>query len=246
MRRGRIVAAALAAIVVAAVVVVVVRARVTAPAAPEQTSASTSSVLVLTWAPSLCSVEKSASGCRSGRVGRLGSSFVLHGLWPQPRSQQYCDISKKDAARAKRTPLPLPPDLANRLQAMMSDSDVMAAHEWYAHGTCSGVDPAEYFRIATGLAQQAIVILDPLFDRAAGRQLTARSIRDAVDAKAGAGTGARVALVCRGAEGGGPLVYEVRLSLPPVAQLRSGAPSLAQALSVGPTVPPGCGQARVP
>ena len=143
-------------------------------------------------------------------------------------------------------PLPLPPDLADRLQAMMSDSRVMAPHEWYAHGTCSGVNPAEYFGIATGLAQQAIAILDPVFDRAAGRQITARSVRDAVEARAGSGAGSRVALACRDVRGQGPVVYEVRLSLPPVAQLRAGTPSLAEALAAGPSVAPGCGQARLP
>ncbi len=244
-RRRLAVAAVLAALVAVAVVAVGVHRRERPGAEPSPSSSSTSSVLVLTWAPSLCKIETSASGCRSGRVERLGQSFVLHGLWPQPRSQQYCDVPKKAAAR-ERKPLALPPDLANRLQTMMSDSDVMAPHEWYAHGTCSGVTPAEYFGIATGLAEQAIAILDPVFDRAVGRQLTARSVRDAVDARAGSGTGARVTLVCRGAQGAAPVVYEVRMSLPPVTQLRSGTPSLAQALAGGPAAAPGCGHARVP
>lgn len=242
---GRLTAIAAIAVVLVTAVVVGIRLRERTSEQPAPTSASTSSVLVLTWAPSLCRVETSASGCRSGRVGRLGSSFLLHGLWPQPRSQQYCDVPKKAGAR-ERPPLNLPPDLSQRLQTLMSDSAVMAPHEWYAHGTCSDVTPTEYFGIATALADQAIAVLDPVFDRAAGRQLTARSVRDAVDAQAGPGAGGRVALVCRGAQGSEPVVYEVRLSLPPVSQLRSAAPSLPRALSAGPPIPPGCGQARVP
>jgi ribonuclease T2 len=245
MNRGRLAAIVALVIVAVGVAVLVVRGRDRQAAPPESSSASTSSVLVLTWAPSLCSVETSASGCRSGKVSRLGKSFVLHGLWPQPRSQQYCDVPKKAAAR-ERKPLALPPDLDARLKTMMSDSNVMAPHEWYAHGTCSGVNPVEYFTIATRLADQAIAILDPLFDRWVGRQLTSRSVRDAVEAQAGSGAGARVSLVCRGAQGAGPVAYEVRLSLPPVVQLRAPAPSLPRALSAGPAVPPGCGQARVP
>ena len=243
MTRGRLAAIAGLAVILIAVVAVAVRRERPADV-PTRASASSSSLLVLTWGPSLCTVETSASGCRSGRVGRLGQSFVLHGLWPQPRSQQYCDVPK--SAARDRVPLPLPPDLADRLRAMMSDSRVMAPHEWYAHGTCSGVNPAEYFGIATGLAQQAIAILDPVFDRAAGRQITARSVRDAVEARAGSGAGSRVALACRDVRGQGPVVYEVRLSLPPVAQLRAGTPSLAEALAAGPSVAPGCGQARLP
>ena len=54
------------------------------PRPTETAAASTSSLLVVTWGPSLCKVEPSNSGCKSGHVGSLGQSFVLHGLWPQP------------------------------------------------------------------------------------------------------------------------------------------------------------------
>lgn len=245
MTRRRLAAIASLLTVLVVVAVVVVRARERAAAPPDALPVSTSSLLVLTWAPSLCTVETSASGCRSGRVAEFGRSFVLHGLWPQPRSQQYCDVPKDDAVR-KGQPLPLPDELANRLNAMMSDADHMARHEWHAHGTCSGVSVAEYFSTATRLADEAIAILDPVFDRAAGRELTARAVREAVDAGSGPGAGARVALVCRGAQGARPTVYEVRLSLPTVAQLSSDDLSLAPALAAGPPVSPGCGQARVP
>lgn len=230
----------LIAVVIAVVVVgVILRQRRAEPV--EASPASSSSLLVLTWAPALCKVETSASGCRTGRVGTLGQSFVLHGLWPQPRSQQYCNVSKSDRGK-----VPLPPDLQKRLQAMMSDSSVMANHEWYAHGTCSGVTPAEYFGIATTLAEQAIGVLDPVFDDAVGRGLSSRSIRDAFDSRFGKGAGSRISLVCRDVRGQGSVAFEVRLSLPPVTQLRQDSPALADALAGGPTVPPGCGQARVP
>ena len=247
MTRGRLASIAALAAVVAAIAIVGVghRMREHRATPPKRPPASTSSVLVLTWAPSLCGVETSASGCRSGRVTRLGNSFVLHGLWPQPRSQQYCDVPKEDAARKKKQ-LSLPADLSKRLDGMMSDATVMAAHEWYAHGTCSGVTPVQYFRIATELAEQAIAVLDPVFDRAAGRQLTSRAVREAVDAGAGPGAGGRVALACRDVPGSDRVVYEVRLSLPPVVQLRPAGRSLAQALAAGPAIAPGCGQARVP
>lgn len=239
MRRGRLLA--LAAILLALVAVgVLMRERRTEPASPP--SASDSSLLVVTWGPSLCKVESSIKGCRSGRVGSLGQSFVLHGLWPQPKDQQYCGVPKNSRDRKE---VPLPPDLQARLKSLMSDSSVMAPHEWYAHGSCSGVTPTEYFSIATTLADQAIAVLDPVFDRQAGGRINARSVREAVDAQFGSGAGARVALACKDA-GGGPVVYEVRLSLPPVARLRPDPPSLAEALAAAPAVPPGCGQGRLP
>lgn len=226
------------AVIVVVLVAVGVSLRERRPEAPAPAGGG-SSVLVLTWGPSLCRVETSASGCRSGRVAGLGNSFLLHGLWPQPRSQQYCGATRGDR---DRRPVELPPDVAARVREMMSDPAVAARYQWNKHGSCAGVTEAEYFGIATALAQQAIDVVDPLFDRSVGREVTARSVRDAFDARYGDGAGQRVGLECRG-DG---VAYEVRLSLPAVVDLRDAAPGLGEALAEGPTVAPGCGRARVP
>lgn len=211
-----------------------------------QPGASTSSLLTLTWGPSLCTVERSNAGCRSGHVGRLGQVFVLHGLWPQPSTEQYCDVPRRSGGA--KPPPALPEDLRTTLQAKMSDAEVMATHEWYAHGTCSGVAAPEYFRIAADLTDQANAVLDPLFSRTTGREISARTVRDAFDARFGAGAGQRVTLSCRDSGRSEPLVYEVRLSLPTVTALRAGPNpvSLRDALADGPVVPPGCGRGQVP
>ena len=246
MKRGDrtvlVVSAVLATVAVAAVVFSL-RVLDRQPQASE--ADSTSSLLVVTWAPALCAVEPSNSGCRSGHVRSMGSAFVLHGLWPQPSTEQYCDVPKRTPDRS-RSPVPLPDDLKANLKTMMSDSTLMTTHEWYAHGTCSGVTPPEYFGIATTLAKQANAVLNPLFAQSAGGQVSSRSVRAAFDAKYGSGAGARVSLSCRDGGGGGTLVYEVRMSLPPVIDLRENSPALAGALADGPPVPPGCGQARLP
>lgn len=246
MKRDTVVrlAAGLAVVVVLAVAFsVLVGDRNSRPT--ENVANSSSSLLVVTWGPSLCTVKPSNAGCRSGHVGRLGPSFVLHGLWPQPSTEQYCEVPKGTPDR-DRKPVQLPPDLQASLKAMMSDSAVMTTHEWYAHGTCSGVTPPEYFGVAAALADQAGRVLDPMFKQSAGQQISAREVRKVVDAQLGAGAGKRVGLNCRDASGAGSIVYEVRFSLPPVAQLRRAAPSLAGALALGPTIAPGCGQAGVP
>lgn len=206
---------------------------------------SDSSLLVLTWGPSLCTVEPSVRGCRTGNVGRKGQAFLLHGLWPQPSTEQYCGVPKQGGK--PRGP-ELSADLRGKLAATMSDASVLAPHEWFAHGTCSGVSPDEYFSIATTLSAQATGVLDTAFREAQGRKLTARSVRDLFDARFGAGSGGRLALACRNADGRGDVVYEVRLSLPSVLTLRAAGSnlSLGEQLSKAPPVPPGCGQARVP
>ena len=248
MKRGRVDAfwyAGVAALVLAAIIIGLIW-RDRSPSRPTNAAGlSTSSLLVVTWAPSLCKVEPSNRGCRSGHVGSLGPSFVLHGLWPQPSTEQYCEVPKGTPDR-DRKPVQLPPDLQASLKAMMSDSAIMTTHEWYAHGTCSGVTPPEYFGVAAALADQAGRVLDPVFKQAAGQQISARSVRQVVDAQLGAGMGKRVGLSCRDASGAGSIAYEVRFSLPPVAQLQRDSPSLAGALAGGPTVAPGCGQAGVP
>ena len=238
------VTAALSVVVVAAVAFsVLVLDREPRPS--DSATASSSSLLVVTWAPSLCKVEPSNSGCRSGHVGSLGKAFVLHGLWPQPSTEQYCDVPKRTPDR-DRKPVSLPPDLQASLKSLMSDSSLMTTHEWYAHGTCSGVTPPEYFGIAAALAEQAGEVLDPIFTQTAGQPVSSRSVRERFEAQFGAGAGKRVGFTCRDASGMGSIMYEVRLSLPPVAQLQQGRPSLAAELAKGPTVPVGCGQARVP
>ena len=238
------VTAALAVVVVAAVAFsVLVLDREPRPS--DSATASNSSLLVVTWAPSLCKVEPSNSGCRSGHVGSLGKTFVLHGLWPQPSTEQYCNVPKQTPDR-DRKPVPLPPDLQASLKSLMSDSSLMTTHEWYAHGTCSGITPPEYFGLAAALADQAGEVLTPVFANAVGRQVSSRSVREAFDARFGAGAGKRVSLICKDAPGAVSVMYEVRLSLPPVAQLPQDAPSLTDALAKGPAVAPGCGQGRLP
>lgn len=242
------VSVALAAVAVIGVVFslrVVDRRPENQPAAADN---SRSSLLVLTWGPSLCQVEQSNAGCRSGHVDRLGKAFVLHGLWPQPSTEQYCAVPQHVPDRARK-PVTLPGDLQTTLESMMSDSARMTTHEWYAHGTCSGVQPGQYFGIAAALAAEADRVLQPVFARATGQRLSSRSVREAVDAGFGAGGGKRVSLYCRPAGAGGDIAYEVRFSLPPVAELTSAdgqRSALSAALADGPAVDPGCAQGRVP
>lgn len=244
MKRRNRAALAIAALVALAVVAAVVYSFIPdrRDAGPSRTS-STSSLLALTWGPTLCRVEPSTSGCKTGHVGKLGQAFLLHGLWPQPSSEQYCELPKRSADHKS---VDLPAETRNTLRDMMSDEKFMASHEWFAHGTCSGVTPPEYFSIATTLTRQASTVLNPVFAKADGKRLSAQAVRDAVDAAFGRGTGQRVSLTCRDLEGRGPVVYEVRLSLPAVVDLRAEKNlSLADSLTRGPATPPGCGKGTV-
>jgi ribonuclease T2 len=245
---------ALAAIVVAALTYSVVVLDRSPRSAVIESDATRSSWFVVTWGPTLCQVEPSNLGCASGHVGDMGQTMVLHGLWPQPSTNQYCGVPKEVADRSRKIhgsdipPVELSEDVRNNLRPIMSDVAVMAPHEWYAHGTCAGVTPDEYFGDATKLTDQARSILDPVFREAEGKHLTLSAVRNKFDAAFGEGAGERVGLSCRNVTGEGSVIYEVQMSLPPVVDLNTtdDAASLGDLLLKGPPISPECRHGRVP
>lgn len=224
------------------------------PTPTVRSAESTSSLLVMTWGPTLCTVEHTNPGCSSGHVEAMGTALVLHGLWPQPRSEELCGVSHTIAEEVRNVhsgsmpALAIPGELETKLESIMSDASVMAPHEWYTHGTCSGVDPTEYFTVAAQLADQASAALNPIFAQSQGNRLTPSTIRAAVDDSFGDGAGSRISLTCREIGGKGSAVYEVQLSLPPVATLRGtdAELSLGELIKRGPTINPGCQDGRIP
>jgi ribonuclease T2 len=259
MRRGDVtvmsISAALAAVAIVAVtysVRVLDHTPVTVEFAPVDTD---SSWLVLTWAPSLCKAEPSSPGCRSGHVADMGATWMLHGLWPQPAANQYCGVPKglvdraRDLHNADMPAVAISDSVRSSLQSVMSDAAVMASHEWYAHGTCSGVTPDVFFGDAVRLAAQARAVLDPMFVGNRGGRVQLTDIREVFDDEFGIGAGDRVRLSCRSVTGHGSLAYELHLSLPSVERLRGhdgDLRPLKDLLADGPTIGPGCLHASVP
>lgn len=90
-------------------------------------------LLSLSWSPAFCLSDPGAAECNTPR--RFG--FIVHGLWPQYEQgwPEHCEV---------RQSLPDP--------VVSGISDIMPArglvyHEWSAHGTCSGLDPASFFAL---------------------------------------------------------------------------------------------------
>lgn len=104
-----------------------------------------------------------------------------------------------------------------------------------------------YFSNAVTLTDQVRKILDSVFEKAKGGRLSLSTVRDRFDAESGEGAGKRVGFVCRDVDGEGTVIYEVHLSLPPVAGLRTAENtlSLGDLLVKGPTISAGCRQGRV-
>jgi ribonuclease T2 len=258
MQRGDVAVLSISSVLAAIVVVAVtfsVRVLDRTPSAVDfAVENSNSSWLVLTWGPSLCKANPGNRGCESGQVAEMGRTWILHGLWPQPAENQYCGVPKKVADRARKIhaadmpSVQLQDDVRSTVQSMMSDASIMAPHEWYSHGTCSGVTPDVFFSDAAMLTEQARQALDPMFKDAEGDRMSLSDVRDKFDDEYGQGAGERVRLSCRNLTGEGSVVYELHLSLPPVTDLRidGDALPLKDLILKGPPIGPGCRHASVP
>jgi ribonuclease T2 len=102
-------------------------------------------VLVLSWTPTYCEEEGEERGdqqCDARRPHR----FTLHGLWPQ-----YFDGWPQDCWRGKR---PWVPDEVIASMRDIMPSKGLVIHEYRTHGTCAGLSPSEYYRVARELYQR--------------------------------------------------------------------------------------------
>lgn len=97
-------------------------------------------LLNLSWSPEFCATHAGRPECAQ----HLG--FILHGLWPQTndgRHPEHCsDILGPTDPSAFRDIYPDPG---------------LLQHEWKAHGTCSGLSPDSFFRLARRAVQTVTI-----------------------------------------------------------------------------------------
>jgi len=93
------------------------------------TSKSTSkqNLLAISWQNAFCQSHQYKKECKSMNANSFGAfEFVLHGLWPQPRNNAYCNVSKKQVGMDKNKQwnrldkLDLESDTRKRLSKLMS------------------------------------------------------------------------------------------------------------------------------
>jgi ribonuclease T2 len=90
-------------------------------------------LLSLSWSPAFCLSSPSADECNGPR--RFG--FIVHGLWPQNDQgwPEHCDFHRS-----------VPDEVVQGIADLMPARDLVY-HEWAAHGTCSGLEPAAFFAL---------------------------------------------------------------------------------------------------
>jgi ribonuclease T2 len=203
-------------------------------------------VLAVSWQPAFCETKPDKPECATESQDRFDAvHFSLHGLWPQPASNAYCNVPPQLSLVDKNgdwDQLP-PPSLSDQTkqklaQVMPGIQSNLERHEWIKHGTCFHADSAdEYFA-------RAILLMDQLnsskaqelFASNVGGELTGKAIRDAFDESFGEGAGSRVRVACKRVRGRNHIT-ELTIGL--VGQI-GDEPSLADLIAASAATDPGC------
>jgi ribonuclease T2 len=151
-------------------------------------------VLALSWSPVYCERHpEDGQQCGTRRYG-----FVLHGLWPQRTGGGYpagCPTSSRLTPQARALGMTIFP------------SEKLLVHEWRKHGTCSGLEPMEYFR-AADTARDAIRMPPQLEPGPRTWQATAEEVSRAILDHNPSLPRRSIAVVCSG-----PELAEVRVCM---------------------------------
>jgi ribonuclease T2 len=107
-------------------------------------------VLSLSWSPSFCESEQTASENRQQCGVGKSFGFIVHGLWPQFKGGDWPAFCRSDQ------PQRVPDDLARANLDIMPGFGLIG-HQWRKHGVCSGLDQQAYFDL-TRKARDKIVI----------------------------------------------------------------------------------------
>lgn len=123
-------------------------------------------VMALSWSPTFCQTHPD----ELDQCGHKGYGFVLHGLWPEYQNGKGPQRCASDSQPDRTT-------IAKTLAFMPSKR--LINHEWYTHGACTGMDPADYFKTADH-AFAALQVPAQLKAPQAALQMTAADLRAAL------------------------------------------------------------------
>ena len=132
-------------------------------------------VLALSWSPSYCEAagqDANPTQCNSER----SFGFIVHGLWPQFEDgyPEYCQDNPDRVARHR---------VEDILELVPSPS--LVQHQWKKHGTCSGLEQADFFETLR-MAHGSVTIPDNLRPAKTHRMVSPSAVRsDFMSANAG-------------------------------------------------------------
>jgi ribonuclease T2 len=179
-------------------------------------------VLSLGWEPGFCEGHAGKAECVDQNLNHFDAThFTLHGLWPQPRRREYCNVGQALINTDKKHDWQALPEVdldpgtrAHLVTSMPGTQSLLDRHEWIRHGTCYGHGDAEtYFREALSLLDEVNgSAVQALFAANIGQEITVGAVRNAFDTAFGSGAGDRVRLSCQ-RDGSRRLITEITIGL---------------------------------
>lgn len=174
------------------------------------------SLLALSWHNGFCETHRNKVECKRGLFGNKEYGFVLHGLWPQPKNLAYCGVAKKIVGMDKNKQWSKMPGIGLSIKNTKDLANVMPAiasglhnHEWYKHGTCSGMNSVEYFTKATKMTNEfSNSKLAKYINSNIGKQISINEVRNLANLSFGAGASQKISMICKDG-----LLTEIRLSI---------------------------------
>jgi ribonuclease T2 len=175
----------------------------------ETENISKQNLLTLSWHNAFCETHRVKKECKRSmfsfaRPNYSEKHFVLHGLWPQPKSKIYCGVDGHTVTMDKHKQWNRLPDLGlsdkvkKRLQKVMPGfSSNLHKHEWIKHGTCYGTDANRYYEDSINMVEQVNDSkVGDFFKKHIGKRVTLQQVRAVFDRSFGLGTGKRIELKC--------------------------------------------------
>ena len=168
-------------------------------------STSKQNLLAISWQNAFCQTHQYKKECKSMSSKDFGASnFVLHGLWPQPRNNQYCNVSKIEVGKDKNKQwnklnnLELNSTVRSELSKLMPGySSNLHKHEWVKHGTCYGTNANDYYWDSMILLTQVNESdIQKYFKLNIGKTIRLKELREVVDKAFGKGAGKHVTMNC--------------------------------------------------
>lgn len=172
---------------------------------PTKPTLNSDYLLAISWQPAFCQTHQQKSECASQTAGRYDTTHLsLHGLWPQPESRAYCNVSNHDKSLDRQSHWNLlpaveltKPTLEKLTMAMPGVASYLDRHEWIKHGTCYSDSAEVYYQHALALLKQIndSSVQDFIEDNV-GKTVTAETIRAQFDESFGKGAGNKVNIKC--------------------------------------------------
>lgn len=183
-------------------------------------------VFALSWQPAFCESHKDKKECASQTGERYDAkNLALHGLWPNKRGDKqhkyaYCRVSSKikgldnPESWCKMPKLNLTDETANNLAIYMPGyASCLQNHEWYRHGSCSGLKADDYFEVAYTLDSKiADTNFGKFISNNVGKTVTSDNMLEEFEKDFGAGSRKYINLYCDRAKGSA-MLSEVRIYL---------------------------------